>query len=125
VSICDCFDAMTSIRVYRHMPVTPAQAVAFIWQERGARFDPDLAKAFLGMLGAYPPGCVVRLSDGDLGVVVGGPRGDDVFRPRVKRWNESEVLNLADTPGLSVAACVEPAEAGVADEDVQRHLLVA
>ena len=125
VSICDCFDAMTSIRVYRQMPVTPGQAVAFIWKERGGRFDPALAKAFIGMVGAYPAGSVVRLSDGNLGVVVGGPRGEDVFRPQVKRWNEQDVLDLAAVPGLSIASSVEPGEVNVADEDVHRHLLVA
>ena len=52
-------------------------------------------------------------------------QGDDVYRPVVRRLNESTTVNLSDMPGLSVTTCVEPSQAGVSDEDVQRHLLAA
>jgi len=121
VTICDCYDAMTSVRAYRQIPITPAVAMAYIWHHRDQGFDPALVKAFIGMLGAYPPGTLVRLSDETLAVVVEGPRTPDVFRPVVRRWGAKETLDLSKGK-LEVQRCLDPAGLNLSDAELRAHL---
>ncbi len=122
VTLCDCYDAMTSVRAYRQVPITPAVAMSYIWHQRGRAFDPTLTKVFVSMIGAYPPGSLVRLSDETLAVVVEGPRKEDVFRPVVRRWGGRETLDLAAVPELGVVASLDPAGLNLSDEDLQAHM---
>ncbi|MGH7557872.1 MAG: HD-GYP domain-containing protein [Gemmatimonadota bacterium] len=85
VEIADAFDAGTTPRVYKTEPITPAEMVRIL--ERGARtrFDPVLVKAFVGMLGIYPVGCVCLLDTGEIAVVMApDPDVKNVERPRVR-----------------------------------------
>ena len=125
VSICDCYDAMTSVRVYRDLPITPGGTIAYLWKVRGVKYDPALMKVLITMIGAYPPGSLLQLSDRSLAVSVEGPRTPDVFRPVVRRWDETETLDLSVMDGLRVVACLDPTAANVSEADVQRHLLPA
>jgi HD-GYP domain-containing protein (c-di-GMP phosphodiesterase class II) len=123
VTVCDCYDAMTSVRAYRQVPITPAVTMAYLWQERAKGFDPVLIKAFVGMLGAYPPGSLVRLSDETLAVVVEPPRSRNVFRPVVKRWGSDDTLDLERTSGLTITESLDPAGLNLPDDEVNAHLL--
>jgi hypothetical protein len=38
----------------------------------GAQFDQHLVRRFIGLMGVFPPGTVVRLTTGEIGVVVAG-----------------------------------------------------
>jgi putative nucleotidyltransferase with HDIG domain len=80
-AIADAYDAMRSTRVYQ--PATPADRIMEIMAGNdGAQFDPHLVRRFIGMMGVYPPGTVVRLSTGDIGVVVAG--GGESHNPEVR-----------------------------------------
>lgn len=81
VSVCDVFDAATSLRVY-HGPVLPTKMMTFILNKKGSFFDPGLAKAFVQMMGIYPVGCLVRLDSGELAIVIANNL-KDILRPRV------------------------------------------
>ncbi len=70
VTIADYYDAMTSSRTYRKIPVTPDRALRFILEKSGQIFDPIVAKAFIQAMGIYPIGTVVELDTGEVGVVV-------------------------------------------------------
>ncbi|HUF89789.1 MAG TPA: HD domain-containing phosphohydrolase, partial [Gemmatimonadota bacterium] len=59
VAICDSFDAGTTPRVYKTDPITPAEMLQALERWKGIRYDPILIKAFVSLLGIYPPGCVV------------------------------------------------------------------
>lgn len=49
VAICDVFDALTSVRPYK--PAWPIDdAVKYLREQAGMHFDPELSKAFLGIL---------------------------------------------------------------------------
>lgn len=67
-TLCDVYDAMTSKRLYRNA-VSPGQAIAWMKSTRG-HFDPALLNVFARMLGAFPPGTLVRLRSDRLAVVV-------------------------------------------------------
>jgi len=49
---------------------TPAEALAQLFKKEGAAFDPDLLQRFIKVLGVYPPGTFVSLSNGSVGLVV-------------------------------------------------------
>jgi HD-GYP domain-containing protein (c-di-GMP phosphodiesterase class II) len=68
-NLADTYDAMRSRRAYQQ-EYPPEKVAALIAERAGADFHPGLAKAFLQLMGAYPPGTRVRLDTGEEGVVV-------------------------------------------------------
>jgi HD-GYP domain-containing protein (c-di-GMP phosphodiesterase class II) len=70
VRIADTFDAMTTERPYRNKVYSPYEAMRYLVSQAGAKFDPILVKAFARAIGVFPIGTVLRLSTGEVGVVV-------------------------------------------------------
>ncbi|MFT5872916.1 MAG: HD-GYP domain-containing protein (c-di-GMP phosphodiesterase class II) [Clostridium sp.] len=82
VAIADVYDALTSDRPYRKA-MSPNDAVEYILSHGDTQFDYEMVKVFSKAVVPYPPGTLVKLSTGDIGVVT------DVFpnfalRPEVK-----------------------------------------
>lgn len=85
VSIADCFDALTTARVYRKVNPTPPEAIVYLVKHKGSRFDPTLVKLFVEVMGVYPPGTVLALTGREAGVVCRAPTmGAALDRPRVR-----------------------------------------
>lgn len=132
VALCDAYDAMTTRRPFRR-EIRPDKALAVLMQGRNKAYDPSVTKALVALLGIYPMGAVVRLTDGSTAVVFRVNR-DDLLRPRVKRlidadgrwFEEPEVIDLrlisaeAGTFALSIEDCVPAADAGI--DDVWQYL---
>ena len=85
ITIADCYDAMTSSRVYRREPMSPANVLKFMFGKSGQSFDPVLLKLFVNCVGIIPIGSLVRLDSGPLAVVI-KPAQDKINaeRPLVK-----------------------------------------
>jgi len=49
---------------------TPYQALSFMFTQQKVEFDAEVLALFIRCLGVYPPGTVVQLSNGSLGMVV-------------------------------------------------------
>lgn len=49
VTVADVFDALTSVRLYKHA-WSPADAVAYIIGSRGTQFEPEIVDAFLAVI---------------------------------------------------------------------------
>ena len=69
MQIVDAYDAMTTPRIYKKNPLTPAEALAIMVKERDVQFDPILLKVLIGMIGIYPIGSLVLLDTKELGIV--------------------------------------------------------
>ena len=69
VGLVDTYDAITSNRVYDKGRAS-MQALDIIHKHRGSQFDKELAEAFIQMIGIYPPGSIVEMLNGEVGVVV-------------------------------------------------------
>ncbi len=69
ISIIDAYDAMVSPRVYAEGK-TPLQALQQIYRNRGKQFDEDFALEFIHAIGPYPPGSIVELKNGCVGIVL-------------------------------------------------------
>ncbi len=80
-AVADVFDALTTKRVYKDA-YHNARALQVIIENTGSHFDRSVVRSLLSSIGLYPPGSVVELSDGSVGVVVGN-RERDLFRPQV------------------------------------------
>jgi HD-GYP domain-containing protein (c-di-GMP phosphodiesterase class II) len=97
LSLADRYCAQVSARNYRKS-VLPDRALRNLIEDREAPVDPALARQFQRELGDYPPGCLVRLAGGEVGVVSHRLAGGDA--PRVHR--------LRDAAGAPLPATSQP-----------------
>lgn len=67
-SVADVFDAITSDRIYRDS-IDAYTAVEFIIGESGTKFDREIVKVFLKLVGYYPIGLRVSLNSGEQGII--------------------------------------------------------
>ncbi len=79
LQIIDVFEALTAVRPYKKA-LTPQQAFSIMINDKGA-FHAGLLSLFIKLIGIYPPGTYVELSDGSIGMVSGV--GNRLERPRV------------------------------------------
>jgi HD-GYP domain-containing protein (c-di-GMP phosphodiesterase class II) len=85
VTIADCYDAMTSSRVYRREPMSPSNVLKFMFGKSGQSFDPALLKLFVNCVGIIPIGSLVMLQSNELAVVLKpAVEKTDAERPFVK-----------------------------------------
>jgi putative nucleotidyltransferase with HDIG domain len=69
VSLCDVYDAITSDRIYKK-GASSLNALKIIQDQTGKKFDVRLAQEFVECIGLYPPGSVVELHSGEVGIVI-------------------------------------------------------
>ncbi|MEI7813363.1 MAG: HD-GYP domain-containing protein [Coriobacteriia bacterium] len=112
VAIADAYDAMTSQRSYSAARVED-DAMLNIVQGSGTAFDPELVRMFVVLMGAYPPRSVVRLSTGQIAIVLAAG-ATDLARPtvRIVATSNGEIVTpqdlvLEDAPDVSVIACLD------------------
>ena len=68
--IADCYDAMTSSRVYRREPMSPSKVLNIMFQKAGKSFDATLLKLFVNCVGIVPIGSLVALETEEIAVVL-------------------------------------------------------
>lgn len=82
VAIADVYDALTSDRPYSKA-MCPNDAVEYIFSHGDTQFDYEMVKVFSKAVVPYPPGTLVKLSTGDIGVVM-AVFPNFALRPQVK-----------------------------------------
>jgi putative nucleotidyltransferase with HDIG domain len=80
--IADVYDAMRSQRAYQQSFPTD-RILAVLQRNDGAQFDQNLVRRFSQLMGIYPPGNLVRLSSGQIAVVI-RVYAPDPYRPTVR-----------------------------------------
>jgi HD-GYP domain-containing protein (c-di-GMP phosphodiesterase class II) len=91
----------------------PSEALATLFRSLAGKYDKALLSSMIKLLGVYPPGTVVQLSDGTLALVVSP--GATSLQPRVLIYSpevardDAPTMDLADEPGLKVAEAIRPA----------------
>lgn len=128
VAIADCFDALSSGRVYIKDPIPPDEVLRKLMYQMSAKFDPCLLKLFVGIIGVYPIGSLVLLTDDSLGIVT-RTHPDDLRRPEVRviadRNGEKETslwldLREGDNRNLEIVRLIDPAKNNL---DISRFIL--
>ena len=66
--IVDCYDAITSDRIY-HKGISAYDALRKMYEWRGSAFDSGLIEKFIQTMGIYPIGSLVEMNTGSIGVV--------------------------------------------------------
>jgi HD-GYP domain-containing protein (c-di-GMP phosphodiesterase class II) len=134
--IADVYEALTAERNYRPMSYTPDEALKKMWGEAGKTFDIILMKRFIKMMGVYPIGCVVELSDGSVCLVMDYPDESERKLPLVLRlvddgngsWKRGEMIYLADqinkdaSDRLNIVRGIPPAKLRVNPAEFFLHL---
>jgi hypothetical protein len=81
VSLVDAYETLTAIRVYYDTEMPPDYIIHVLAKIRDNNFDAVLVKAFINMIGIFPIGTLLKLSSGEVGLVV--HQTSDLMRPRV------------------------------------------
>ncbi len=103
---------------------TPHEALSLLYTQSQTKYDQMLVSAFVRMMGVYPPGSVVQLTDERYALVssVNAARPLKprvlVFDPSVPR-DEAIVLDLEHAPGLGIRRSLKPA---LLPREVQQYL---
>ena len=82
LAIVDIYSAMVRQRAYRGA-VHAQEALRNLFLERGKAVDESMAALLIREIGVYPPGSLVRLVNGEIGMVV--RRGSNAAKPIVAR----------------------------------------
>jgi hypothetical protein len=98
--IADDYDVLTAWRPGQLPGMPPATAQGAMWAARGTIYDADLMALFVRLMGIYPPGSLLELSDGRWVMGVSGGRDRERFA-----WPIVRVLRGAD--GAPAAAAAE------------------
>jgi putative nucleotidyltransferase with HDIG domain len=69
IAVADCYDAITTLRVYQH-PLNPKAALDELHELAGTYLDERLVNNFVMMMGKYPVGTLVRLDTNEIAVVM-------------------------------------------------------
>lgn len=123
VGIADRYDRLTTDPPNGE-GLTPDRAVVQLLRETAGSLDQTFTRVFVREMGAFPVGCLVRLSDQSVGVVCAP--GEDPLQPRVRLVYGTDGLALetkteTDLAGsdLSIVEVVPPADLA---ETVSDHL---
>ena len=103
IAIVDAYDAITSDRCYRQ-GLPASDALRILYRGRAEQFDAEMVEAFIRMVGIYPPGTLVELSTGEVGLVI-ATHPDKKLHPRVeillnanKRPQIPYIIDLSTAP---------------------------
>ena len=96
----------------------PDQALRLLYNQVNVRFDERIVRLFAGVMGLYPVGSTVRLSSGELAIVVQVSGEPAAFaKPRVKVFRSAQgqpadflVDLMAAGETRTIAASVDPSE---------------
>jgi len=127
-SIADCYDALTSARVYNRTPLVPDRALAYMMKKSGTAFDPILLKIFVNVVGIYPVGTIVLLNTNQLAIVTkANPNPANIHKPHVKlitdpQGNEidGDIVDMSRYPSLSIIRSLDHRRYGI---DVSKYFI--
>lgn len=98
IAVADVYDALTSNRSYRK-PNQTYEAFEFIMGGVGSHFDMNVVQAFAMKISPYPNGSLVKLSNGEVAIVV-EENPNHPLRPVVRVINTGVVYDLGNDISL-------------------------
>jgi putative nucleotidyltransferase with HDIG domain len=114
ISICDVYDALSQRRGYKG-DYPPETIYSIMTKEKGAAFEPRLLDRFFEIIGVWPVGTIVLLSD-DRIAVVREENEDDIFFPRIEviaPLDKKEIIDLREAKqSLKIARSLNPSKEG-------------
>ena len=114
VSIANHYDELCNPRNPAES-LTPHEALSLMFAKMRSRFDPKLLQVFIRCLGVYPPGTIVQLANGVVGMVVNVNTAKPtrpqvmIFEASVPR-EEAIVVDLEQQPDLNIVKSIRPSQ---------------
>jgi putative nucleotidyltransferase with HDIG domain len=93
--------------------MTPHEAMSLMFAKQGPKFEKKYLQLFVKLLGIYPPGTVVQLSDERIGMVISLNRAELlkpsilIYDPEVPK-EQAVIVDLADNDELSIRRSLKP-----------------
>jgi len=112
VALVNRYDRLCTPESPEREALMPTAALAKIYKTEISQYDPSLLSMLIKILGIYPPGTIVQLNDGALGMVV--CPGKESLRPKVLVYNpdmakdEAPTVDLAQEPDLKIEEAIKP-----------------
>lgn len=108
VAVADVFDALCSQRPYKEA-LHPMGALSLMYKSRERDFAPGYLETFIDMVGVYPTGCLVQLSNRFCAVVTEQVAGNPT-RPKVVTLADGfgspvmspKIIDLATNPAITI-----------------------
>lgn len=121
VSLCDVYEALNGRRSYkRNYP--PDMIYGLMEKEKGGLFEPSLFEKFFQIIGVWPVGTVVALSDKRI-AVVRQINEDDIFSPKVEVVFPAEKKEHIDLKERKNELTIESALNPFAEGKTYAHLI--
>lgn len=131
IAVADHYDAMTSSRSYRKVPINPDVALKIMMESAGTVLDPVVLKIFIEMMGIYPVGSLLTLDTKEVALSARTPEDADNGRPivcilsrgRDNKIRKSRYVNLSDRDPQTgnflrnIIECYHPSVFGIQPAD--------
>jgi putative nucleotidyltransferase with HDIG domain len=115
IGVCDIYDALCARRSYK-TSLPPVVVYGILLKEKEKLHFPRLVDDFFKVMGVFPIGTLVVLSDSRVGVVRGQNEGD-IFSPKIEvifPADKKEIVDLKDNPqGLKIEKTLDPLVEGL------------
>jgi HD-GYP domain-containing protein (c-di-GMP phosphodiesterase class II) len=118
-AIADTYDAMTTLRSYQQS-VTPRRAIEKLRALSGNALHPQYLDKFIHSLGSYPVGSLVRLDNGEIGLVVRVGLNDPdaaelkiLFNDEGRELAEPRAMGVSGKEGPRIIAEIDPFAKGI------------
>jgi len=114
LSIANAYENLCNPREFEDA-LSPHEALSLMFGERFQRFDPDLISLFIRSMGVYPPGTVVELSNGVLGMVV-SVHPDRQLQPCLLLYDpdipprEALLWDMQEDPEITIEKSIRPSQ---------------
>ena len=102
IAVADSYDAINSDRVYSKGK-SSLESLRLLLEAVNSHFDGEIVDCFIRMIGIYPPGEIVELTNGEVAIIIGCPPGNKL-KPRVLRVLDAQkqpckesIIDLAKT----------------------------
>ncbi len=105
ISIADSYDWMTtSSSLGESECLSQTEAIGELYKERGKQFDEDLVIKFIDGIGVFPPGSLVEMTNGEVGIVLSASQ--EKLKPKVililNQIKDAAVQQVVDLSLMSV-----------------------
>ncbi len=93
--------------------LTPYQALSCMFRNQIVQLDKEIVALLVRSVGVYPPGTIVELSNGSVGLVV-SVNSTNSLRPGILLYdssiprNEALIIEMEDDPDLSIVKSIHP-----------------
>ena len=128
-AIADCYDAMTSERIYAKA-ISPSMAVRKLFEWRGTDFQAELVEEFIQSVGLYPAGTLVELNTGEVAIVISESRSrrlrpkvlllTDMAKSRREKFRALDMMDeeLCDGESIFIQQSLSPGSYGIDPESI-------